>query len=115
MINKRGQALVEFVIILPVMILLIFGGVDFGRIVIRKNEIESLASDVVSMYKDGVSSEEITNFIKENNSKNSISITSSDKYTTIVINSSVEIVTPGLNNILGKKYEVNTKRVIYNE
>ena len=40
--NKKGQALVEFVIILPVIILLFFGAVDFGRIIIKTNELENL-------------------------------------------------------------------------
>ncbi|OUM64761.1 hypothetical protein PIROE2DRAFT_8373 [Piromyces sp. E2] len=55
--------------------------------IIRKKEIESLACDVVSMYKDGVSNEEITTFIKESDSSNSVSISIKNKYTTIVINS----------------------------
>ena len=36
--NEKGQALVEFIIILPVFLLLVFCVVDFGRIISLKNE-----------------------------------------------------------------------------
>ena len=35
--NKRGQALIEFVLVLPVLLLLIFAFIDFGRIIVCKN------------------------------------------------------------------------------
>ena len=113
--SKKGQALVEFVIILPVLILLFFGAVDFGRIIIRKNELENLSSDIVSMYKEGKATSEMEELLKENNKDNTLKITSSDKYTEFDINSSIKIITPGLNKILGNDYIVKVKRVIYNE
>ena len=39
--NKKGQALVEFVIILPIFILLVFCLIDFGRIISIKNDLEN--------------------------------------------------------------------------
>ena len=68
--KKRGQALVEFIIILPILIMLFFGAIDFGRIILRKNELESITSDLVELYKNGSTYESLESFLKENNKKN---------------------------------------------
>ena len=112
--KKRGQALVEFIIILPVLIMLFFGAVDFGRIILRKNELESLTSDVTELYKDGKTYEELEDFLKENNKDNTISVKNKDnEYIEFTLISNVDFVTPGLGKILGDPYQVKVSRVIY--
>lgn len=114
--NKKGQALVEFIIILPILIMLFFGSVDFGRIVIRKNELESLTTDVVKMYEEEKTYEEIDAFLKLNNEDNTIKITNKDnEYIEFYLQSKIEFITPGLSQILGKDYKVEVKRVVYYE
>ena len=44
--NRKGQALVEFVLILPVFILILFAIVDFGTILSKKNELENDSMDI---------------------------------------------------------------------
>ena len=39
--NKRAQALIEFVLVLPILIMLLFSIIDFGTILIRKSELEN--------------------------------------------------------------------------
>ena len=51
--NRKGQALVEFVLILPVFILILFAIVDFGTILSKKNELENDSMDIVSLVKNG--------------------------------------------------------------
>lgn len=114
--DKKGQALVEFVIILPILILFFFGSVDFGRIVIRKNELESLTTEVVKMYEDEKTYEEIENFLKINNDNNTIKITNkNNEYIEFDLESGVELITPGLNKLISSPYIVSVKRVIYYE
>lgn len=114
--KKRGQALVEFIIILPVLIMLFFGAIDFGRIIQRKNELESITSDVVDLYNNGSSFSEIEEYLKENNKNNTFKITNKDnKYIEFTLESEVEFITPGLSKILGSPYKTNVKRVIYYE
>lgn len=113
--TKKGQALVEFIIILPVLIMLFFGSVDFGRIIIRKNELENLTSDVVKMYKENKSNNEINEFLRINNESNSFTITSNNNYVVIELQSEIDLITPGLNKILDSPYTVKVKRVIYHE
>ena len=44
--NRKGQALIEFVLILPIFILILFATVDFGLILSKKNELENTSVDV---------------------------------------------------------------------
>ena len=50
--NRKGQALVEFVLILPIFIMILFVVVDFGMILNKKNELENVSVDVVNMLKN---------------------------------------------------------------
>ena len=53
--NKRGQALVEFVIILPIFVFMILAIIDIGKIVFFRNELEN---EIVTLL-GGRASEEI--------------------------------------------------------
>lgn len=113
--KKKGQALVEFVIILPIFLMLLFIVIDFGRILFARVELENLCNDVISLYDDGKSYEEIESFLRKNNESASIRVEnenneSTNFYLTIKIN----IQTPGLNLVLDNPYTVEVKRVIYN-
>ena len=112
--NKKGQALVEFIIILPVLIMLFFGAVDFGRIILRQNELENLTGDISNIYKEGKSFEELEEFLKENNKDNTLSVTNRDnQYIEFSLESKVNFITPGLGKILGNPYYAKVTRVIY--
>jgi len=91
--NRKGQALVEFVLILPIFILMLFAIVDFGMILSKKNNID----DIKNLYP-----------------KVKINISSDDKYTKIIISDDVDIMTPGLNRILGNPYNIKVERTIPN-
>lgn len=41
--SERGQAAVEFALVLPILLLLVFGIIDFGRILYTKNALTSLS------------------------------------------------------------------------
>ena len=57
--NRKGQALVEFVLILPIFIMILFSIVDFGMIFNKKNELENISVDVVNMLNKDIPLEEI--------------------------------------------------------
>ena len=50
--NNRGQALVEFIIILPVFLLLIISVIDFGNIISKKYSLENDLDIISDMYKN---------------------------------------------------------------
>jgi len=43
--DERGQALVEFALVIPIFLLLIFGLIDFGRVVYTNNAVSQAAQD----------------------------------------------------------------------
>ena len=108
--NRKGQALVEFVLILPIFILMLFAIVDFGMILSKKNELENISVDVTAMIKNSDNIDDIKNLYP----KDKINISSDDKYTKIIISDDVDIMTPGLNRILGNPYNIKVEWTIPN-
>jgi Flp pilus assembly protein TadG len=43
--SEKGQAAVEFALVLPILLMLIFGIIDFGRILYTKNALTSLSQE----------------------------------------------------------------------
>ena len=109
--NRKGQALVEFVLILPVFILILFAIVDFGTILSKKNELENDSIDIVLLINNGTNIDEI----KSKYSDLDIDLKDVDKYTEIKISKNINIITPGLNLIFGNPYKVIVERVIPND
>ena len=85
--NRKGQALVEFILILPIIVFMLLLVIDMGRLMIMKNHLETVLS---SVNKD-------TTVI--NDKEYDIKIEKKDNY--IIVKSCVDVVTPGLSRILG--------------
>ena len=109
--NRKGQALVEFVLILPVLLLFIFAVYDFGMIYSKKSSLENNSSDIISFYRNGKTIDEIGAMYPKLN----ISEETDTEYHKIVITDKVKIITPGLNRILGNPYVIEVVRYIPNE
>ena len=121
--NNRGQALLEFVLILPVLLLLIFALIDFGRIIVCKNHLEGVMNEVSKL-----SDEEITAYLinagkiivssyylkKDTDYKIAYSI-KLDEYKNITLTTKLDLVTPGLKNILSNPYTIKVERSIIYE
>lgn len=109
--NRRGQALVEFVLILPVFLFLIMAVVDFGIIFNRKNALETASSDIVHLYQSEKTIEEIRGLYP----KYTINIAIDNEYDVLTIASEVKLNTPGFNRIFGNPYQVKVERYLYHE
>ena len=108
--NNKGQALVEFIIVLPVLLLIIMAIIDFGNIFTKKYSLENHLDAVSNMYNEG-QFDRINNYVKENDL--SILYEREDGFIIINLSKNININTPILNNILGKNYKITTSRVIY--
>lgn len=111
--NNKGQALVEFVMILPVLLMLIFCIIDFGRVISLKSDLESKTDDIITFYKNDYSLDEINNTIDDKDVN--INIITNDSYTTIKLEKKIKPITPGLSYILSDVFDVSVYRVIKNE
>lgn len=109
--NRKGQALVEFVLILPLFIFILFAIIDFGLIMSKKNELENMSVDVVTLFKNGKSIEEIDRMYNDV----SINKEENNDYTKIKISKDINVMTPGLNLVLGNPYRISVERNIPNE
>ena len=107
--NKRGQALIEFVLVLPVLLLLIFAFIDFGRIIVCRNHLEGVMSEVVDLDE-----EKITSYLKKDNDYKINYTVKLDEYKNVTLETKLDLITPGLKNILKNPYVVKVERsVVY--
>lgn len=106
--NRKGQALIEFVLILPVFLFILFAVIDFGIIFTTKNNLESNSVDIIELYKDGTSIEELKNMYDDNE----IKISNEEDYYRFTITTSINLITPGLNRIFGDPYVINVERIV---
>lgn len=116
--NHKGQALVEFVLILPIFIFLIFLSIDLGRIIYTKNHLENKLNDVVLLLEDKKSYDEVNEALnKGESSKISLEIKyKEDGYASVKVIKKIDLLTPGLNLILSDPYEAEiTREVIYEQ
>lgn len=96
--NKKGQALIEFLLILPILIIILLLVVDLGRLMIMKNHLETVLSTV---NKDTT---------EINDKEYKISIEKKDSF--IYLKSCIDVYTPGLSKILGNPACVETSKEI---
>ena len=108
--NNKGQALVEFIIVLPILLLIIMAIIDFGNIFTKKYSLENDLDVVSNMYKKG-DHVSINNYVKGKNI--SISYEKEEEFIIINLSKPIKINTPILNNILGKDYKIITSKAIY--
>lgn len=106
--NNRGQALIEFILILPVVLLILLYIIEFGRITLKKYELESNLDLIVTLYNEN-KKEEISNYINNNNI--TITYQKSNSLTTIEIKKNIRSNLPLINNILGNN--ISAKRTVY--
>ena len=106
--NNKGQALVEFILILPVFIMILFVIIDFGMIFNKKSNLEGISNDAVLIYKENKSLVEIQKLYKDIQ----IELVNVNDYTKLVFKDKVNIVTPGMNRVFGDPYVITIERVI---
>lgn len=108
--NNKGQALVEFIIVLPILFLILISIVDFGNIIHKKYILENDLDTIINMYNVN-DYDEINNYISDKKLK--INYETEDKFLTINISKNINIFSPILIGIWGKNYEIKTNRSIY--
>jgi len=121
--NSKGQAMVELVLILPILLLLIFGIIEFGRIFSTQLIITSSAREAVRKAAVGATDADILL-----NAKNSASVLDSSQMVvtitpaesarsrgdavTVYIEYPVKIYAPIISNFVGDPYLVSAQAVM---
>ena len=109
--SNKGQALIEFVLILPIFLMILFVVVDFGNLLYSKNELQNQSVDIIRMIQNHDSLSEITDIysdvdIKIDNYK--------DDYQKVVLTEKIDLITPFLDKFLGDPCIVEVERIIPN-
>lgn len=111
--NKKGQALVEFVIILPIFIFMLLAIIDIGKMIYLQNNLESQLSRVVELYKNEKTYQEIEQELSLNDENIILEIKNEDNdKVTFYLKKEMAIVTPGLGLIFENPYMITVKRVM---
>lgn len=108
--NNKGQALVEFVIVLPIFLLLIISVIDFGNIISKKYSLENDVDVIADMYNDS-KYEEINDYADNKDIK--VSYSNEGELFVINLNKDVKVISPVVNVIVGRTYQVNAEKSIY--
>ncbi len=98
--NRKGQALIEFILIMPVMVYLILVLVDFSLILNTKNKLDNSVNNIALKYKK-------TGLCPEN-----ALCETKDEYEKITIKEKYIPKTPGLSLILKEPYYIKSERVV---
>ena len=109
--NNKGQALVEFILIFPIIVLILCIIIDFSNVFVSENKLENKLDDVIYLIRNN--KENDINNILDNNTKYSIS--KSGSYATVELTSKVKFITPFSNIFFKNDYNISTKRVILYE
>ena len=108
--KNKGQALVEFILLLPIIIFIILSLSDLTNITIKKYELEN-DLDIISELYNNNRLDKIENIT--NNKKIVITYETKGDFTTIILTKSIAIMTPGLNNILKSPITIKVEKVVY--
>lgn len=107
--NNKAQALVEFVLLLPILLMVLFIIIDFASIFYNKNHLEGILNDVVKMAAKGYNKNQIENKIDDRNIE--IVIANDTDTFTVTLNKKIDLVTPFSSTILENPYPITTSRV----
>lgn len=110
MFNKKGQALIEFVLLLPVVIILIFSSIDVLNLLLKKNDLNNRLNDEIALFEN--KGETIIDLEKKLEKENiDIKFKQKDNYTAIIATKEIKWISPITEAIL-KNYTITVKRVI---
>lgn len=108
--NRKGQALVEFILILPVILMVFMALIDIGSIFIQKMDLNSSMGTVSELYRNADKKELLAYVAKEDLIYDEAV---SGDMVKITLKKNIEVSAPLLSNVLGKNYKIEASKVIY--
>ncbi len=110
--NRKGQALIEFILILPIILLILVYLIDIGHIFMQKYDLNNSLETVSELYQNNKLKEVHTYVAKENII---FEETTANDLTTIKLTKAIKINAPGLSNVLGKNYKIEAQKTLYKD
>ena len=110
--DNRGQALVEFIIVMPIFLMVVLAIIDFGTIYHTKYTMQNDLDVIANLYKNK-HEDEYKNYA--NNKDLKVKTYTDNNLTTIEIARKIQIMTPGLNKVFGNPYEIKESITVYEQ
>lgn len=121
--NEKGQSLVEFALLLPILVILLIGIIDFGRILYTNMHLQLATQETVRLAGLGASDQELKEFIhnythvnKKEELMMQISLNEqqrvSGKYVTVTLEYPMEIMTPFISKVISVPLKIETESTI---
>ena len=107
--NSRGQALIEFILVMPIFIFIALAIFDFGNVIVKKYQLENDIDTIAMMYTEKKEAD-ASAYATKIDAK--LTYNDSGTYNEISLSKRVSIATPILRQAMGRYYEINTKRTV---
>lgn len=108
--SNKGQALIEFILILPLFLMIVIATIDIANIIYKKYSLEAKLDYVVDLYKNE-SELKLNNYLKEENI--TLSLNKKNAYTEVILIDNTKVQAPIIKKIIGNNYKIEVKRTIY--
>lgn len=110
--NTRGQALIEFILVLPILLILTIGIFDLFNIQNKKYDLANDLDYICNLYLNNQENE-INNYLENKNIKLEKEI--NGEFIELKLTQDINLITPLLNKILANPFEITVKRSVYHE
>lgn len=121
--DEKGQSMVELALILPILLILLVGIFDFGRVMYTYMHLHIATQETVRLGGLGKGDAEMTQFAKEyihigDSSLLEVSISPSElnrksgDYVKVTLEYPVEYMTPFVKNLLPSPFKISTESTI---
>ena len=110
--KEKGQALIEFILILPIILLVFVALIDIGNIFLQKYNLNDSLETVTELYQND-KQKELKAYVANENLIYDESKTGD--MIKLTLKKKISINAPGLNNVLGKEYTAEASKSIYLE
>ena len=110
-LNQKGHALIELVIILPILLFLLIGFFDVMQIKETKWMLEQQLNQIGEQWNQSSTYANMFQILKEINPNATLEIKNkNDESFFLVIKEKVKIHCPGLNRIIDSPYEIKVEK-----
>lgn len=106
--DRKGQALVEFVIILPILLLVVISMIDFGNLLYQKYQLEQDLEYISDLY---IAND--TNALEQEKQKLHVTTIEDGSFVTLQVQKEANLASPILRRVLGDHYQIETSRKLY--
>lgn len=106
--DRKGQALVEFVIILPILLLVVISMIDFGNLLYQKYQLEQDLEYISDLY---IAND--MNALEQEKQKLHVTTIEDGSFVTLQVQKEANLASPILRRVLGDHYQIETSRKLY--